>query len=123
MKISLRDRFALSADMSSTSFATLEFAAKFACIEFPSDPTAEDALRISAAAVAKARYIYADAMLEARKQGRKIVAMRDDAGFEYVIDGEIIAMLAEKGLDPFDPLSWDEVWPENGPYTPAYEDE
>ena len=123
MKISLRDYFAAHADMGNLDFHTFELAAEFAGIEIPDNPTDHDALRISAAAVAKVRYIYADAMLEARKQGRRVVAMRDDKGFEYAIHGSIIAVLAENGLDPFDPLSWDKAYPEDAPHTPVYEDE
>lgn len=123
MNISLRDYFAAHADMGKLDFHSLDAAADLAGIGIPDDPTIEDAIRISAAAVAKIRYIYADAMLEAR--GRKIVAMRDrHGGFFRIGDDQVDIADSEGNVYPArETDSWDKAYPEDAPHTPVYEDE
>lgn len=65
--VALRDYMATHAEMQTLDFGSVENMAEFAGVpehEVPSHDDAEGLIKLSAKAVAKARYIYADAMLE-----------------------------------------------------------
>lgn len=65
--MSMRDYFAIHADLGKTEFGTADELSKFAGIAIPIDPTPADLLWVSAVAAAKIRYLFADAMLKARE--------------------------------------------------------
>jgi hypothetical protein len=62
----LRDYFAIHTDLDGFEFADADAAASFLGEDQKADRTFEEIIALSARAVAKVRYIYADAMLAAR---------------------------------------------------------
>ncbi len=66
--MSLRDYFAAHADIADYKIGSLERAAAFVGIEAPQADDVEALMYLGAALQAKLRYMFADAMLAARKQ-------------------------------------------------------
>ncbi|MEY4034570.1 MAG: hypothetical protein RL492_1764 [Verrucomicrobiota bacterium] len=65
--MSLRDYFAIHADVSGTQFPTIQAMADFIGVDLPNNPDFSFLMQVAAMAHAKIKYAVADAMLKARE--------------------------------------------------------